>query len=287
MGRILEGKPVADALKSELNEKVAALKSKNIEPSLMIIRVGNREDDIVYERSIIKACSQAGIAAQSEVLKESVTQNELLQIISMANANKDVHGIMILKPLPSRISEEAVSALLSPEKDVDCISTANITKVFAGTAKLYPCTPKAVVTLLKHYGVPLAGKHAVVCGRGMVVGKPLAMLLLSENMTVSVCHSKTEALTHHTRNADIVIAAIGKPNFFGKEYFTEKSIVIDVGVNFDENGKMCGDVDFESIKDYAGAVTPPKGGVGAITTAILISNAVSACEEQTLNGRIN
>lgn len=278
--RRLTGKPVADALKEDLVQRTGRLKEEGICPKMRILRVGAREDDVVYERSIVKNCERLGVLTEVIELSADISQQELIGEIGKANAAQDVHGIMLFRPLPKGIDAEAVNRAIDPDKDVDCMSPDNLEKIFEGRSRGFaPCTPKAVVEMLKHYEIVLEGANVVVAGRSLVVGKPLAMLLLDENCTVTVCHSRTKNMREITKKADIVIAAIGKAKFFDSSYFSENQTVIDVGINEDpETGSVCGDVDYEDVFGKVRDLNPALGGVGTITTTLLIGQAVSACE---------
>lgn len=279
MGIRLEGKPVVQSLREDIKRRAAQLQERDITPSILILRVGEREDDLSYERGILKNCEFLGIRSSVKQLPESITTGELTAVIEAANRDADIHGIMLFRPLPRELDFDVIKNAIDPAKDIDCMSPVNLEKVFEGDAEGFvPCTPRAVIELLKYYNIPLNGAKVVVAGRSLVVGKPLAMLLLNENATVTVCHSRTKNMPSVTAQADIVIAAIGKAKFMKEEYFTGDSIVIDVGINQDENGKICGDVDYDRVFDKVKAITPAIGGVGAITTTILLNHVVQACE---------
>ena len=275
----LTGKPVVEHLRGNIKARVAELKDRNIVPTILIIRVGNKEDDVFYERSILKNCSILGIEGRVNELPKNVLMEELTKIIEDANDDNSIHGIMMFRPLPEHLNQKEILEKMNPKKDIDGMTPVNLEKIFEGDDSGFsPCTPKAVIEMLKYYDIPLQGSNVVVAGRSLVVGKPLAMLLLKENATVTICHSKTKNMSSITSNADIVVAAIGKAKFMNEEYFTESSIVIDVGVNDDGNGKICGDVDYDNTFGKVKALTPPTGGVGTITTTILLEQAVKACE---------
>ncbi len=279
MGERLAGKPVVESLRENILSRVEKLNGNGVTPTLLLIRVGAREDDLSYERSILKNCERLNIKCNVLELPVTVTMDELKDVFEKGNKDKDVHGIMIFRPLPDHLDPEVVRNLIDPAKDIDCMSPINLQKVFEGNSTGFaPCTPKAVIEVLKHYDIPLKGANVAVAGRSLVVGKPLAMLLLDENATVTVCHSRTNDMPGVTAKADIVVAAIGKAKFMGKEYFSDNQIVIDVGINDDGNGKICGDVDYDEVIDHVKALTPPTGGVGLITTTILLEHIVKACE---------
>lgn len=279
MGIKLEGKPVVQELRESLKERIQALEGRGVTPSILILRVGNREDDISYERGILKSCEALGIMSRVMTLPVDIPMDELIQTIEIANMDHEIHGIMLFRPLPSHLDQDKISKVINPVKDIDCMSPENLEKVFEGSAAGFaPCTPKAVVEMLKGHQIPLKGANIVIAGRSMVVGKPLAMLLLNEDATVTICHSKTKDMPAVTRNADIVVAAIGKAKFMNSDFFNPDSVVIDVGINDVGDGKICGDVDFEQVIDKVKAITPSVGGVGSITTTILLSHVVQACE---------
>ncbi len=280
----LTGKPVFEFLGQGIKSRVSSLSEKGVTPRLLIIRVGAREDDVFYERSILKRSSQLGIEATVQELSMDVTGDELEAVIEKANKDMDINGIMMFRPLPKHLDEKRLVSLINPKKDVDCMSPLNLEGIFEGGSQGFaPCTPKAVVEMLKYYNIPLKGANVVVAGRSMVVGKPLAMLLLDENATVTICHSRTKDMKEITRGADVVVAAIGKANFFNEEYFTEDTVVIDVGINDDGNGKICGDVEYEKVFGKVKALNPAAGGVGTITTTILLDQTVISCERMNNN----
>ncbi|WP_338469624.1 bifunctional 5,10-methylenetetrahydrofolate dehydrogenase/5,10-methenyltetrahydrofolate cyclohydrolase [Niallia sp. XMNu-256] len=279
MGERLAGKPVVESLRENILSRVEKLNGNGVTPTLQLIRVGAREDDLSYERSILKNCERLNIKTNVLELPVTVTMDELKEVFEKGNSDKDVHGIMIFRPLPDHLDPEVVRNLIDPAKDIDCMSPINLEKVFEGNSTGFaPCTPKAVIEVLKHYDIPLNGANIAVAGRSLVVGKPLSMLLLDENATVTICHSRTKDMPAVTSKADIVVAAIGKAKFMGKEYFSADQVVIDVGINDDGNGKICGDVDYDEVIDHVKALTPPTGGVGLITTTILLEHVVKACE---------
>ena len=279
MGVRLAGKPVVESLRENIKSRVASLGEKNIQPTLLLIRVGEREDDLSYERGILKNCDLLGIKINVMELPVEITMEELRKVFEEANQDSNIHGIMIFRPLPNHLDPEEIQNLINPAKDIDCMSPVNLEKVFEGNSDGFaPCTPKAVIELLKHYEIPLQGANVVVAGRSLVVGKPLGMLLLDENATVTICHSRTKDMPSVTAKADIVVAAIGKAKFMNADYFSENSIVVDVGINDDGNGSICGDVDYDAVFDKVKAITPAIGGVGLITTTLLLGHVVQACE---------
>ncbi len=279
MGVRLAGKPVVEAMRENIKSRVAKLGEKSINPTLLLIRVGEREDDISYEKSILKNCDLLGIKSNVIELPADVSMAELTDTFEKVNKDPDVHGIMIFRPLPSHLDLEVIRNLIDPAKDIDCMSPVNLEKVFEGNSDGFaPCTPKAVVEILKHYEIPLKGANVAIAGRSLVVGKPLAMLLLDENSSVTICHSRTKDMPSVTSKADIVVAAIGKAKFMTEDYFSEGQVVVDVGINDDGTGKIVGDVDYDAVFDKVKAITPATGGVGLITTTILLEHVVHACE---------
>lgn len=280
MGIKLEGKPVVKFLRENIIKRVSKLGEQGVKPTIVIIRVGDREDDISYEKGILRNCELLGIKSQVKCMPVDVSLTEITSVIENSNRDENVHGIMLFRPLPKHLDNDIIRNIIDPVKDIDCMSPANLEKVFEGNMEGFaPCTAKAVIELLKYYDIDLKGANVVVAGRSLVVGKPLAMLMLNENATVSICHSKTKMMPLITSKADIVVAAIGKAKFMNDEYFSPNSIVVDVGINDAGDGKICGDVDFNLVFDKVKAITPAIGGVGAITTTILLSHVVKACEE--------
>lgn len=281
MGILLEGKPVVESLREDLKRRIEMLKRQSINPTILIHRVGEREDDISYEKGIIKNCERIGLSCRRDVLPAEITTAELIKKIEHANRDAAMHGIMLFRPLPEHLDEELICRTILPGKDIDCMNPANLEKVFEGTAGAFaPCTPEAVMAMLDYYKVPLEGASVAVVGRSTVVGKPLAMLLLKQNATVTICHSRTKDLAKVTASADVVIAAAGRARFMDDSFFTGESIVIDVGINDGGDGKICGDVDFEKTIDKVKAINPAVGGVGLITTTILLGHTVTSCENQ-------
>ncbi|WP_077367907.1 bifunctional 5,10-methylenetetrahydrofolate dehydrogenase/5,10-methenyltetrahydrofolate cyclohydrolase [Anaerosalibacter sp. Marseille-P3206] len=277
MANILKGKVVADSIKENIKENVLKLKAEGISPTLGILRVGKNPDDIAYERSILKNCENVGINGVVYEVKEDITTEELVNKLNILNNDANIHGILIFRPLPKHIDEKLISNTINPLKDVDCMNPLNLEKIFEGnTDGFAPCTPKAAMKILEYYDIPLEGANAVVVNRSMVVGKPLSMMLLSKNATVTICHSRTKNLSKLTNEADIVVTALGRAKFFDEEYFNENSTVIDVGISLDEQGKICGDVNTEIVSNIAKNVTPVPGGVGSVTTSILLSHVIVA-----------
>lgn len=285
MGELLKGKVVADAITSQVKSEVEELKAKDIHPKLMIVRVGERQDDLSYEKSAIKRMEKCGIECEVTPLPADITEDDFMRRLKAVNEDDTVHGILLFRPLPGHIDENKVKHIISPEKDVDCFNPANVAKIAEGDKTGFaPCTPTAAMEILKHNNIELKGKRAVVIGRSMVVGKPMALLLLGEDSTVTICHSKTHELPKVAAEADILIAAIGKSKMITDEYVKEGSVVIDVGINVDADGNLWGDVDTDKCKDKAAFITPVPAGVGSVTTAVLAKHVLKACKLLTALG---
>lgn len=281
---ILKGAAVASALNEKSKEICRSLKERGVNPCLAIVRVGERGDDIAYERGILKRCSALDVEPKQIVLPATVSQSEITAVIKKLNCDNTVHGILVFMPLPSHIDEALVRETIAPEKDVDGVTSGSAAFVYSGKGSGFaPCTARAVIEILKHYNIPLASRRAAVFGRSMVIGKPVSMLLMAENATVTVCHRQTANAEEVAGQADIVVAALGKAKVLGREYFREGQCVVDVGINFDENGKMCGDVDFSSAEELVSYITPVPGGVGAVTTAVLLRHTLEAAEKMVTN----
>lgn len=277
MAEVLKGNVVAKEIKEQMKSKLTELEKNGKYPTLGIIRLGNNPGDISYEKSIIKACDAIGIKSNVYEEEASLDTNGLIELMDKLNNDANISGILLFRPLPKHIDEEAIRNAINPEKDVDCMHPLNLEKIFEGDLKGFsPCTPKAAMEILLFNNIELEGKNVVVINRSMVVGKPLAMMLLEENATVTICHSRTKDLEEITKRADIVVTALGKPKFFDKKYFNENSIVIDVGVGIDSEGKLSGDVDYDNVFDLVKMITPVPGGVGSVTTTILLNQVVHA-----------
>ncbi len=282
MGILIKGKPVADSITEELIEEVIKLKGKNILPKLGVVRVGKNESDLAYERGALKRMAKCGIEAQVFEFEENISQKDFITKLTQINGDKSVHGILVFRPLPKQIDENAVKHIISPEKDLDSFSPVNVAKVTEGDETGFPpCTPTAVMEMLKYYGVDLKGKRAVVVGRSMVVGKPAAMLLLKENATVTICHSRTNDLPGICREADILVAAVGRAEMVDASYIKTGAIVIDVGINVNKEGKLVGDANTASCIEKASMITPVPAGVGSVTTSVLAKHLVKACKLQS------
>jgi methylenetetrahydrofolate dehydrogenase (NADP+)/methenyltetrahydrofolate cyclohydrolase len=278
--KLLTGKEVAQKMDLEIQSDVQALKARGINPTLKIMIVGEAADSLAYANSAKKMAEKNGIACDIEQLPGSTSQDDFIAVLKQRNADKKVNGIIVMRPMPKQISEEVIKYILAPEKDIDCFSPVNAGKVMAGDLTGFPpATPQAVMEILRFYDIPMKGKEAVIIGRSMVVGKPNAMLLLNENATVTICHSKTQDLPGVCRRADILVAAIGKAKMITANYIKPGAVVMDVGINV-ENDKLYGDVDTEAAKEVAGAITPVPGGVGTVTTRVLLKHVVKATKLQ-------
>lgn len=279
MAALMKGAACAKAIRSGIEASVELLRAQKIQPGLGILRIGEREDDIAYERSAIKKAEQVGIAVKKTVLPQESTTEQCLQALAALNQDPAVHGILLFRPLPKHIDEYAVIRAMAVEKDIDGMTPGSLAKVFMGESDGFaPCTAEAVVRLLSYEQYPWKGKHAVVLGRSLVVGKPLAMLMLAKNATVTVCHSATENLPEVCAQADLLVAAIGRARMIDKSYIKPGAVVVDVGINVDEQGTLCGDVDTESALERAALVTPVPGGLGAVTSWLLLEHVIKVAE---------
>jgi len=282
MARILSGKEVAAALNLRLKEEVQALANEHIFPRLATVRVGAREDDISYEKGASKRCANVGVGIENIVLPEDVTQEELLNTINRLNADDSIHGILLFRPLPGHIDDKTVRNSISAEKDIDGITDRSMIGIYTGEDIGFPpCTPQACLEILDHYGIEVAGRNAVVIGRSLVVGKPAAMMLIKRNATVTICHTRTADMPAVVRRADIVIVSAGRAELIGKEYLREGQIVLDVGINVNDAGKLCGDVKYDEAVDVVEAITPVPGGVGTVTTSVLVKHVVEAAKRRS------
>ena len=276
MAQIIDGKLISKQIKDELKEKVATLKSEGKEICLAVIQVGNDPASTVYVGNKKKACEYIGIKSLAYEVPEETTEEELLGIIDKLNKDASVHGILVQLPVPKHINEEKIINAISPSKDVDGFHPASVGALSIGQKGFVSCTPAGVIQLLKRSNIEISGKECVVIGRSNIVGKPMSMLLLRENGTVTICHSRTKDLKEVCKRADILVVAIGKPRMIDASYVKEGATVIDVGIHRDENNKLCGDVDYASVEPVAGAITPVPGGVGPMTIAMLMNNCVEA-----------
>ena len=276
MAQIIDGKAVSARIKEGLKQEVTALKEKGINPGLAVIIVGDDPASRVYVNNKKKACEEIGVYSEEYALPAESTQTQLLELIDTLNGRADISGILVQLPLPKHIDEKTVINSINPKKDVDAFHPVNVGKIMIGDFDFVPCTPAGVMELIAESGIEVEGKECVVIGRSNIVGKPQAMLLLHKNGTVTVCHSRTKNLREVTKRADIIVAAVGKAKFVTADMVKEGAIVIDVGMNRDENGKLCGDVDYESVEPIASAITPVPGGVGPMTIAMLMKNTIKA-----------
>lgn len=276
----LAGKEVADKIVEELKVKVEELKSKGVNPKLAILRVGERSDDLAYERGVLKRFESAGVEVEVTSLPVDVSQEELDKTFDAINNDPKVHGILVFRPLPKPLSDEHMRKTIDSGKDSDFMDNRNMEFVLSGKSDAAPCTAEAVMALIKHYGIDTKGKKVTVVGRSLVIGKPVALLLITANATVTVCHTKTENIQQECKNADIIVACCGVAKMITPDYVKPGQIVIDVGMNVDSEGKLCGDVDYEKVSEIVDAITPVPGGVGSITTAILLKHVVNNAERQ-------
>ena len=278
MADILKGSDVVQALNNSLIKDIETLKARGVSPTLAIVRIGEKPDDISYERNATKRCETVGAAVKSVVLPKDVTQSDLVQNITALNDDDSIHGIIILQPLPKHINKTAVFAAMKPEKDIDGITEGSLAGVFTGSGNGFaPCTARACIEILDYFKIECKGKRTVVLGRSLVVGKPVAALMIDKHATVTVCHTRTIDIPAITRNAEILIVATGNMEGLTKEYFSPGQIVIDVGIHWSEaKGKLCGDVKFDEAEPIVGAITPVPGGVGTVTTSVLVSHLVKA-----------
>ena len=279
----LRGKAVSDSIREEVRRQAEEI-SRDLgrRPRLVILRCGEQPADLAYERNALKKVQDFGMEAVSVALPEDIGDSEFFRRFSELNEDKEVDGILLMRPLPPQLNEGFVISIMDAMKDLDGVSPVNAAGVYLGTESFAPCTAEAVMELLHHYRIPVEGKHVVILGRSQVVGRPLSMLLLSENATVTICHSRTKDLEKLCKKADILISAMGKPAFVTADFLKKGAVVIDVGMNTDQNGKLCGDVDFESCSTRAKAITPVPGGVGAVTTAVLCRHLLQAAGRDIL-----
>ena len=277
MANIINGKEISDKLREKLKKEVAKLKNEqNLQPSLAVIIVGDDPASKIYVRNKKRACEEIGIKSYEFALSANTSENELLNLIDTLNKRYDVNGILVQMPLPAHINEKTIIEHINPMKDVDAFHEVNVGKIMTGNFKFLPCTPAGIIYLLDETGIKISGKHCVIIGRSNIVGKPLAMLMLHRDATVTICHSKTQNLTEICKTADILMAAVGKANFVTRNMVKPGAVVIDVGINRCENGKLCGDVDFENVKNVASYITPVPGGVGPMTISMLMKNTLTA-----------
>lgn len=279
MAKLLLGGVVADRLSEQLAERVGRLRARGITPTLAVVRMGERADDLSYERGAVKRCEKTGVAVRRFLLDERAGQEKLFAVLNQINRTPEIHGCLLFRPLPSQIDDAEVRRALHPSKDVDGITDGSLAGVFTGSGLGFPpCTAQACMEILDYYGCERKGKRAVVIGRSLVIGRPAAMLLLEQNATVTICHTRTEELPSVCRGADILIAAAGKAGMVGEQFVSPGQVVLDVGIHVNESGKLCGDVEFDRVSQIVDAITPVPGGVGAVTTSVLVDHVVRAAE---------
>ena len=278
--QIIDGKKVSDEVKAQVAKETELLKSKGIVPGLAVVIVGDDPASRVYVNNKKKACELVGFKSEEYALPAQTTQQELLNLVETLNDKKDINGILVQLPLPEHLDEKQIIEAINPIKDVDAFNAVNVGKIMIGDYDFLPCTPAGVMEMLSYYNIPVSGKNCVVIGRSNIVGKPMAMLLLHQNGTVTICHSKTRNLKEICAGADILVAAVGIPKFVKADMVKEGAVVIDVGMDRDENGKLCGDVDFDDVKEKTSYITSVPGGVGPMTIATLMKNTLKACKLQ-------
>ena len=281
MAKLIDGKAVSASVRAQVAQEVATMKEKGVTPGLAVVIVGDDPASRTYVNNKKKACAETGIYSEEYALPASTTQEELLELVRTLNEKPDIHGILVQSPLPKGLDEEAVIEEINPRKDVDAFHPQNVGRIMIGNFHFLPCTPAGVIELIRSQGIEIAGKSCVVIGRSNIVGKPMAMLLLHNNGTVTICHSKTKNLAAICREADILVAAVGRPKFVTEDMVKPGAVVIDVGMDRDENGKLCGDVDFAHVEPKAGYITPVPGGVGPMTIAMLLKNTITAAKLQS------
>ncbi|MCR5273437.1 MAG: bifunctional 5,10-methylenetetrahydrofolate dehydrogenase/5,10-methenyltetrahydrofolate cyclohydrolase [Lachnospiraceae bacterium] len=284
MAELLKGKPVADAINERMKKDIKTLCEKGITPTLAILRVGERDDDIAYERGATKRCEAVGVKVEKRTLPADVDEKIFFNELKALNEDEKIHGILMFQPLPKHLDEEKARKMLLCDKDVDGGTDGSLAGVFTNSKEGFaPCTAQAAMEILKYYGVELSGKKAAIIGRSLVIGRPVAMMLMHENATITICHTRTKNVAEITRGADIIVAASGQMESLGREYFSEGQVVVDVGISWNEKKqKLCGDVLFEEAEPLVSAITPVPGGVGAVTTAVLVSHVVEAAIKKSL-----
>lgn len=280
MAKLIDGKAVSASVRAQVAQEVQELKAKGLHPGLAVVIVGDDPASRTYVNNKKKACAETGIYSEEYALPATTTQEELLSLVRSLNEKPEIHGILVQSPLPKGLDEEAVIEEINPQKDVDAFHPQNVGRIMIGNFHFLPCTPAGVIELIRSQGIEIAGKRCVVIGRSNIVGKPMAMLLLHNHGTVTICHSKTRDLAEICRESDILVAAVGRPKFVTENMVKPGAVVIDVGMDRDENGKLCGDVDFANVEPKAGYITPVPGGVGPMTIAMLLRNTVTAAKLQ-------
>ena len=279
MAIVMKGLDVTLAMKEKMAAETENLKKRGIYPTLAIVRAGEKPEDLSYEKGAIKRCESVGVICNVFAFPEDISEENFADEIEKINRDQSIHGVLVFRPLPKHINEERIKSLMLPFKDVDCMSPVNIAKVFAGDESGFaPCTPEAVIEMINYYEILIEGKNVVVIGRSMVVGKPLAMLLLKKNGTITICHTRTRNIQEVCKRADVLIAAAGKPKMVNKDFVMPGAVVFDVGINVDSNGNICGDVDFDNVLDIAGKITPVPGGVGTVTNSVLVKHVIKAAQ---------
>jgi len=279
MATILKGAPVVSAMNRDSTARCAALAAKNILPTLAIVRLGARDDDLSYEAGVMKRCAKVGVTVRQFLLAEDAAQDALLDTIAQINNDDGIHGCLLFRPLPKHLDDRAIRAALDPAKDIDGITDASLAGVFTNTPTGFaPCTAQACLEILHHYQVPLSGRRVTVVGRSLVVGKPAAMLLDKDNATVTMCNSRTQDLPSVCRQADVLVVAMGKPKAIGVDCLRPGQIVVDVGIHADAEGSLCGDVDFDAAEPIVEGITPVPGGVGTVTNSVLVAHVIEAAE---------
>lgn len=274
---LLKGIDVVNSLANQMTSEINKLKDKGIVPGLAIVRLGSNPNDLSYERNVIKKCKKLGVDCKVYNLEENTSNDYFKKELTKINDDIHINGILVFRPLPKQIDESLVKNILDPVKDIDCLTSVNVAKVFEGDeSSYYPCTAESVMEILNFYNINLEGKKVVIVGRSMVVGKPLAMMMLKKNATITICHSKTYNLKETCKNSEIIVAALGRAKFITSDYISPGSTVIDVGINVDSNGNLCGDVDFDSVEKIVSYITPVPGGVGTMTSSVLIKNVIKA-----------
>jgi methylenetetrahydrofolate dehydrogenase (NADP+) / methenyltetrahydrofolate cyclohydrolase len=276
--QLIDGNALSQHMRAQVAERVQHLQTRGVKPGLAVILVGDNPASQVYVRNKVKACEQAGIHSVLEKYPSQMSQAELLERVEALNQDKNIHGILVQLPLPAHIDAQKVIEAIAPDKDVDGFHVASAGALMTGLPGYWPCTPHGCMKMLEHIGYALRGKHAVVIGRSNIVGKPMAMMLLAQNATVTICHSATPDLKNHTLQADVIVAAVGKRNLLTADMVKPGAIVLDVGMNRDDDGKLCGDVDFEAVRQVAGFITPVPGGVGPMTITMLLVNTLASAE---------
>ena len=277
---IIDGRLIAQNIKSDLKKEIENLKLKGINPGLAVILVGEDNASKIYVKNKKRCCDELGIFSEEFYFAEDTSEKEIIDLIEKLNQDKKINGILVQLPLPSHINQKNITESILPEKDVDAFHSSTIGNLLTNHTKLLPCTPAGIIEIFNRENISLVGKHCVIIGRSNIVGKPLAFMLINEDATVTICHSKTKNLSEICKNADIIICAVGKEKFLNKNMIKKGAVIIDVGINRDENGKICGDVDFDDVKNIASAITPVPGGVGPMTIAMLMKNTITATKIQ-------